>query len=766
MNFNIGKLYFSATPFAFWLGVVTLLAVAVLCAVAIYRSSRRWRTGLLEAIRFVTASLIVIILWAPQIREVKEPEDEPMVLILYDRSFSMETVDAKVATIFGTVGDKKIIPRKDWVEFAIDDSLWKGLEESGDGTKVIKKAFSVDDSNKSKNRPGSDYYKAIQDTLEEYDNLKGIIVIGDGDYNTGDEPLRVAQVAAKRRVPLYTIGVGKTAFQPDLEIISLSAPKFGIVGEAMQIPFSIRSSINKDVKTVITLTDKTSKRIESKQVNIPANSTFNDSLLFRLDDKEREYDFEFKVGIHSSEVITENNVQRFKLNSRKEDIKVLVIDSRPRWEYRFIRNALSRDPGVDLDCLLLHPKLGAGYGNDYIQKFPATFAELQKYDVVFLGDVGVGPDQLTVEQANMLKGLVENQASGLVFIPGSQGNIFSLLQPDPKDASKPITELADLIPVILDKTNSKGHRDAKPAPLSLTDRGKGSLLTMLGDSSDENANIWRRLPGFNWYAPVIKAKIGTDVLAVHSSKRTANNQRMPMLVTQNYGSGKVLFLAHDSAWKWRRGVEDLYHYRFWGQVARWMSYKRNRAAGENLRLHFSKDKPKPGDRITVTANAFDKNGAPLGIEGSVTVEIQTPAGKVITTDLKREEGDWGAYVGYFDILETGSYGITSYTSVDPTQKVSTSIETLTIELEKIGQPANFDMLKEVSSVSKGKFVTGDQIPELAEMIKNTPIREPEPTTTDLRSAKKEETSIPMWLLGSTIGLFAIFWVGRKMNGTF
>ncbi len=99
---------------------------------------------------------------------------------------------------------------------------------------------------------------------------------------------------------------------------------------------------------------------------------------------------------------------------------MLVVESYPRWEYRYLRNALSRDPGVELSCLLFHPGLTkAGGGNkDYIKQFPAGLDELSKFDVVFLGDVGVDDGQLTAEQCRLLKGLVEHQASGLVFMPG------------------------------------------------------------------------------------------------------------------------------------------------------------------------------------------------------------------------------------------------------------------------------------------------------------------------------------------------------------
>ena len=50
-------------------------------------------------------------------------------------------------------------------------------------------------------------------------------------------------------------------------------------------------------------------------------------------------------------------------------------------------------------------------------------------------------------------------------------------------------------------------------------------------------------------------------------------------------------MGTDAAWRWREGVEDKYHYRFWGQVARWMAYQRGIASGEKMRLFYSPDNP-------------------------------------------------------------------------------------------------------------------------------------------------------------------------------
>lgn len=172
------------------------------------------------------------------------------------------------------------------------------------------------------------------------------------------------------------------------------------------------------------------------------------------------------------------------------------------------------------------------------------------------------------------------------------------------------SELGDLMPVTFLNTKPEGTTQPSPSPLILTPEGRGSLLTMLADTESENEEVWRNLPGFNWYAPVERPKAGSTVLAVHAADKNAYG-RIPLIVTQSCGNGKVLFMGTDSAWRWRRGVEDKYHYRFWSQVARWMSYQRNMAAGERIRLIPTPERPRPGDTLTVTAMVSDKLGAPL-----------------------------------------------------------------------------------------------------------------------------------------------------------
>ena len=746
MSFNIGQIHFSASLPVFLFGAAALLVVAVLCVAAVRRSVRPRHTGVLETLRFLAAMVAVLLLWQPEWRTTVDPARRPEIVILWDASESMQSADAEVPESLGAPGE--IVTRRDLVDRIIDTRFWAPLEAS-DRHRVSVVPFSPvpeTDDPAALAVAGTDINAALDDLLENRPDLRAVVLLSDGDWNTGERPVAAAQKMRLRDIPIFALPAGSPTRLPDLDLKNVSAPTYGIVGENVQIPFTIVSSLDRDVRTVARLRDE-SGRERTKDITIPAQSPYYDAILWRLED-EGSTTLDLSIPFAEGERVDKNNSRRFTIAGRPESIRVLVIETLPRWEYRYIRNALSRDPGVDVDCLLFHPQLGAGDGPDYIQSFPEKLEDLQKYDVVFLGDVGVGPDQLTSKQAALLKGLVENQASGIVFIPGPMGNQFSLLD----------TELGALIPVALDENKTSGHTGSTASPLELTSEGRGSLLTMLGDTEEDNPIIWRSLPGFYWHAPVERAKSGTEVLAVHANRRHPKyGQRIPLLVTSRAGNGKVLFMGIDSAWRWRRGVEDLYHYRFWGQVARWMSYQRNMAAGQRIRLYFTPERPSPGDVVTLNANAFEESGAPLE-DGAVLVDLTAPDGVVKRFELAPSDAAWGSFAGRFRITMPGPWKLRATTSGSARGAVQATLLAQGVKLEKTGHPARPDVLAELAGISRGQILSPGRLGVLTEQILTLPKARPQVVPIRLWS---------QWIVAaSLVALLSVFWIGRKLNGTF
>jgi hypothetical protein len=331
----------------------------------------------------------------------------------------------------------------------------------------------------------------------------------------------------------------------------------------------------------------------------------------------------------------------------------------------------------------------------------------------------------------------------LVFIPGWQGRQFSLLD----------TPLGDLYPVVMDDTQPGGWGSRTPGHFELTDPGRRSLLTNLADTQEENLEVWEDLPGFQWYAPVVRAKGGADVLAVH---KDAGNQygRLPLLVTRTFGAGKVLFMGTDGAWRWRKGVEDKYHYRFWGQVVRWMAYQRNMAKGETMRLYFSPDQPLVHQTLALQANVMEHGGEPL-TKGDVTARIKAPSGKVESVRFTSAGDEWGLYTSSFTPAELGKHEVTLMCK-QTDAKLDASIFVQGAAAERIGRPARPEVLEEIARMTHGKTLPPGKVDELVQSLASLP--DPPPSV-----RRVQIWSHPVFA-GFVVFLLAVFWVWRKVVG--
>jgi len=307
--------------------------------------------------------------------------------------------------------------------------------------------------------------------------------------------------------------------------------------------------------------------------------------------------------------------------------------------------------------------------------------------------------------------------------------------------------------VVLDETQPGGWGSRTASHFELTELGRRSLLTKLADTQEDNIEVWEGLPGFQWYAPVLKAKAGSEVLCVH---KDISNEfgRLPLLATRTFGAGKVLFMGTDGAWRWRKGVEDKYHYRFWGQVVRWMAYQRNMAKGETMRLYYSPDQPQMRQTMALNANVMEKSGEPLH-NGDVTARIVAPSGKSETVRLTSGGDEWGAFAGRFTAEEPGNHDVTlSCKQTGATLQASFFVQG--VANERIGRPARPEVLEEIARVTRAKMVDPDKI----ETVLNSLAELPDP----LPSVRRVQLWSHPFAAFGLIFLFGVFWVGRKTVG--
>ena len=110
----------------------------------------------------------------------------------------------------------------------------------------------------------------------------------------------------------------------------------------------------------------------------------------------------------------------------------------------------------------------------------------------------------------------------------------------------------------------------------------------------KSASIWRGLPRHFW-GVVGQAKPGATTLAYRRGCRVRKKIRRmqkisALIVKQNYGFGRVLYVGLDSTWRWRYRVGDLYHHTFWGAAIRWAASDKPLMTGNDF-IRFGTPQP-------------------------------------------------------------------------------------------------------------------------------------------------------------------------------
>ena len=128
------------------------------------------------------------------------------------------------------------------------------------------------------------------------------------------------------------------------------------------------------------------------------------------------------------------------------------------------------------------------------------------------------------------------------------------------------TPLVDILPVTLVEENflpaqlrggiRRGdHPTGNLFTPRLTRNGEFSPLLRLAGEDSDNLFAWSQLPQLQGVYVTGRIKPGAEVLVEHPSLQY-QNQALPLLVTQRYGSGRVMSLATASTWRWQMMMDS------------------------------------------------------------------------------------------------------------------------------------------------------------------------------------------------------------------
>jgi len=532
---------------------------------------------------------------------------------------------------------------------------------------------------------------------------RAIVLVSDGAWNTGADPSAVARVLGDLGTPVFAVGVGNPKPPRDIALVSLSGPKTSLLGDAVSLAAQVATSgmgasrVTVELKCDGKMIDQ--KRVVTNPAGGPVGVTFT-----HVPEKPGRRLFAASIEPQQGEHDDSNNRATATVSIVERKISVLLAEGDPRWEFRFLRNVLERDPAVDLDVCLLRPGVGAVAGEGYVGALPIEKKELAKYDLMILGDV---PRRLLPNE--FLSGAadaVRQRAAALIALAGRRGHYRELVG----------TPLAEILPVAIEGAPPGPAAGAVHFAAELTQEGGRHLMTRLASDAVENGFAWSSLPRLAWSADVASLARGATALLVHPY-RLAGGSKLPLICVQRVGAGKVMFCGIDETWRWRKAVGDKYHYRFWAQAVRWMVKKQFAEGDMRARLSLDRTECGVGEQVEIEAYCLDEDGYPL--EGAtVQIAVAREDGPSRIVAMQPAPGGWGIYRANLAPSAPGTYRLRPIVSTYGTAPLpsSATLSVTRADMERNALAQDVVLLRSIAQASGGEYLEAGDIDRLPGLV--------------------------------------------------
>lgn len=531
----------------------------------------------------------------------------------------------------------------------------------------------------------TDVSGALERVASDYESgeLAGVLLLSDCRHNGAIPPGDAARKIGLQGAKICPVVVGSSRGARDVAITSLSAPQSIFLGDRIRVKADIRADGMRGQKLkVILLRD--GQPVEEEVLSVPEDY-WRTTVRMSHEPKEKGIgSWSLKVESVEGEQFAENNQWNFAAAVSDDRTNVLLVDDRPRWEFRYLRNLFdSRDKSVHLQHVLLHPdelpgaearpdipaSVSRKFGESEATRLPASAEEWRKFDVIILGDIP--PALLGEDVWGHIREAVGSRGAMLVVIGG----------PNHMPHAYQNATVKELLPVTWNFGPPPPQNEDFSWRFTLTPEGRSSTIFLQSLSGMENARIWEEMPLMSTRNMLTGVRDGASVLAwaqpvktdVHGNalpiqpaatsgdvayalkEQKELERRNAVVVASQVNLGKVCFLAFDQTWRFRYGVGDTYHHRFWGQLLRWGAGE-NLPTGTNLvRMGTDRFTCEPGDRPRVSARLLDEQFRPLAGK-EVTVTVWRGDERVMKRDLEWLPDSNGMYAADLDpISEPGDY---------------------------------------------------------------------------------------------------------------
>ncbi len=607
-------------------------------------------------------------------------------------------------------------------------------------------------------RSRTDLSGALKRIKETYpgEQLAGVVVVSDFRHNGPTSPDNEAHAIGVQGARICPILTGSSRGTKDAAIIGVGSPQSVFLGDRVRVKAEIKADGLRGQQVAVKLL-REGAVIHEEKVPVPDND-FRTTLRFSHQPPEKGiFSYTVRVDPVEGELFPNNNEWSFDVAVSDDRTNVLLIDDRPRWEFRYLRNLFdSRDKSVHLQYVLLHPDTLQGapplpgipasasrkFGDSEATRLPASAEEWRKFDVIILGDLP--PAVLGEDTWKIIKECVDERGAMLVIVAGPSHMPHAFTNETARS----------LIPVDYESSTAEMMLGPEPAfRLMLTAAGRGHPIFTPTDSGVENARIWSEIPVMRWRHAIKGIRPGAEVLAwarpvpvdafgnpvendiapadtgdmaTALTRQRETEQRNALVVASQAGLGKVAMLNFDQTWRFRYGIGDTIHHKFWGQLMRWGAGENLASGTEHVRLGTRRLNYEAGEKVRVMARLVDDDFRPV-TDGEVGIAVYNEAGEVVLRKPLAFQGQsHGMYETEFESLtEPGAYRIEltgakveellskdNVRTVD--QKLTILAEGNPVELGEVS--VNSELAARIASLSNGVVARPDEAAKVLELF--------------------------------------------------
>lgn len=577
--------------------------------------------------------------------------------------------------------------------------------------------------------------------------VAAVAVLTDGITTDGKTLAEAAADCRRRGAPLFAVALGSQRPPRDVELADVAAPDVVFAGDVVYFDgrVVVRGFAGREVNVALRLAEtnqvlaETTLRVMGDDEEHPLHLAWQpaEAGQFRCVVEARPLDEEFNK---------QNNARQITVTVIKQTVRVLLVDGQPRYEYRFLKHFLEREPSVELRAVLADADRDVTRTDaTMLSALPVRQDELFAYDVVVLGDVD--PTFLGTTFMNALRDFVEKRAGGVLFIAGANHMPASFAQ----------TPLEMLIP-IEPRSGARPAATLREEAIAVVPTTPGAAFGQmrLADAPAENGRVWSELPGQYWFYEATRLKPGALALAEHATERMPTGERLPLIATLHATwPGKTLFHGFDGAYRWQTVAGGRAYARYWLQTIRFLAH--TKLLGQDRRAELTTDRRqyRRGAAVEVQLRFFAEQDAPAA-DRQVSVAVETGDARR-TVELRRAEGREARFVGTATDLAEGSY---TAKLISPTIEGLAPVADFTI-LPPPGEMGRVETdvaeLTSATRISGGKlYRAGDA----ADLVDDLPAGRHAPTTRLPDVSLWNSWPVPVLFLT----LLASEWILRKRHG--